>query len=146
MEQPTSRQSTSHAPPKQVGRHPIRGVNIRIESPGIDHSIDPRRQILADYCKVIGHRLLGRSIHHNTPAQLPPFQVPPLSPRQRQTLDGLLAGDSEKQIARTLGISVHTAHDHIRKLYKLFAVNSRGELLARFVTHTPYTPHQVTPN
>lgn len=56
-----------------------------------------------------------------------------LSPRVRQTLDRLLEGDSEKQIAAKLGVSRHTVHVYIKNLYRHFSVNSRGELLARFV-------------
>lgn len=56
-----------------------------------------------------------------------------LPPRLRQVLDGLLAGDSEKQIARKLHISKHTVHEHIKRLHRWFGVQSRGELLARFI-------------
>jgi DNA-binding CsgD family transcriptional regulator len=52
----------------------------------------------------------------------------------RQTLQRLLAGDGEKQIARHLGVSVHTAHAHINRLYRKLNVSGRGELLARFVS------------
>jgi DNA-binding CsgD family transcriptional regulator len=56
-----------------------------------------------------------------------------LSPRLRQVLDGLLAGDSEKQVAARMGISQHTVHDHVKRLYRTLDVNGRGELLAPFV-------------
>ena len=57
----------------------------------------------------------------------------PLSPRERQTLELLLAGNSEKQIAARLAISRHTVHVYVKSLYKRFGVNSRPELLARWV-------------
>lgn len=53
-----------------------------------------------------------------------------LSPRQRQVLDCLEAGDGEKQVAARLGISRHTVHVHVKALYAHFGVSSRGELLA----------------
>ncbi len=56
-----------------------------------------------------------------------------LSPRLSQTLDALLAGESEKQIARKLSISQNTVHVYVKALYKGFGVSSRGELLARFI-------------
>ncbi len=56
-----------------------------------------------------------------------------MSPRMRQTLEGLLCGESEKQIAYRMGISQHTVHFYVKALYKLYGVNSRGELLSRFV-------------
>jgi DNA-binding CsgD family transcriptional regulator len=60
-----------------------------------------------------------------------------LSPRLRQALDGLLAGDSEKQLAARLGISRPTVHDYIDRLYRHFGVSSRAELLARFIRRRP---------
>jgi DNA-binding CsgD family transcriptional regulator len=51
----------------------------------------------------------------------------------RQTLEALVAGDSEKQIALKLRVSPHTVHVYVKQLYKRFGANSRGELLARFV-------------
>jgi DNA-binding NarL/FixJ family response regulator len=59
--------------------------------------------------------------------------LPQLSPRLRQTLDRLLAGDSEKQIAKSLDLSQNTVHVYIKELYRRCEVGSRGELLSRFV-------------
>jgi DNA-binding CsgD family transcriptional regulator len=56
-----------------------------------------------------------------------------LAPRLRQTLELLVAGDSERQVALKLKISQHTVHVYVKQLYKRFGVNSRGELLARFI-------------
>lgn len=53
-----------------------------------------------------------------------------LPPRLREVLTMLLAGDSEKQIARQLAISPHTVHSHVKRLHRRFNVSSRGELLA----------------
>lgn len=71
--------------------------------------------------------LLGRQL---ATAQDPPFR---LAPRLRQTLDCLLEGDSEKQIALRLGLSRQTIHDYVKALYRHFDVSSRGELLALWV-------------
>ena len=57
-----------------------------------------------------------------------------LSPRLQQTLQFLLAGDSEKQVARRLGLSPHTVHVYVKKLYRRYDVSSRGELLAKWVS------------
>ena len=56
-----------------------------------------------------------------------------LAPRLRQTLESLLEGDSEKQTARRLRLSVNTVHEYVTTLYRLFGVCSRAELLARFL-------------
>ncbi len=45
----------------------------------------------------------------------------------------LLEGLSEKEIAYKLGLSRHTVHSHVKDIYELAGVNSRAELLARFV-------------
>lgn len=59
--------------------------------------------------------------------------TPVLPPALRRVLAELLTGASEKQIARTLELSKHTVHDHIKKLYVHFGVSSRPELMARFI-------------
>jgi DNA-binding CsgD family transcriptional regulator len=60
-----------------------------------------------------------------------------LSPRLRQTLDRLLAGDSEKQIAGRLALGRTTVHDYIGAIYRHFHVGTRGELLAYFLRRRP---------
>ena len=59
----------------------------------------------------------------------------PLSPRLQQTLARLVAGDSEKQVANQLGLSIHTIHDYVKALYQRFGVNSRPELLAKCLSN-----------
>jgi DNA-binding CsgD family transcriptional regulator len=71
------------------------------------------------------------SVAHRPPR--PGNHIPDLPQRLRPVLQRLLAGDAEKQAARTLGLSPHTVHQYTKALYRTFGVNSRGELLARFV-------------
>ena len=54
-----------------------------------------------------------------------------LSPRQRDTLECLLEGMSEKEVARQLGLSPHTVHVYVKALHRAFSVRSRAELLTR---------------
>ncbi|MFG0328106.1 MAG: helix-turn-helix transcriptional regulator [Phycisphaerales bacterium JB037] len=63
-----------------------------------------------------------------------------LSPRQRQTLELLLDGLSEKQVAAEMGIKQSTAHGYIVELHRHFDVSSRGELLSYFVRRRPVPP------
>jgi DNA-binding CsgD family transcriptional regulator len=56
-----------------------------------------------------------------------------LSPRLRQTLDFLLAGNTEREVAGRMSISIHTVHDYVKALYVHFGVSSRGELMARWI-------------
>lgn len=64
------------------------------------------------------------------PALLQPPVEAHWSPRERATLDLLLTGVSEKEIARKLGISRHTAHGYVKNLYRKLGVRSRAELMA----------------
>jgi DNA-binding NarL/FixJ family response regulator len=56
-----------------------------------------------------------------------------LSPRQRQTLQLLLDGNSEKQIASQMGLSPNTVHHYVKAIHRHLRVSSRSELLARWV-------------
>ena len=91
---------------------------------GID-AVTRKRRLVAMFCKMLGEQLLdGRT---------PPPRGQPLSPRERQTLELLLSGNAEKQVASQLSISKHTVHVYVKSLYKRFGVSSRGELLAKWV-------------
>jgi DNA-binding CsgD family transcriptional regulator len=61
----------------------------------------------------------------------PPSPRDELPPRTRQTFDALLTGASEKEIAFRLGVSAHTVHEYIKRIYRAYGVRSRGELFAR---------------
>jgi DNA-binding NarL/FixJ family response regulator len=52
---------------------------------------------------------------------------------RRAVLAGFQVGLAEKQVARRLGISVHTVHVYAKSLYRHFHVNSRAELLGRLL-------------
>ena len=56
-----------------------------------------------------------------------------LTERQSDVLKLLLCGDSEKEIANLLHRSVHTVHSHVKDIYRVFEVQTRGELMAMFV-------------
>lgn len=58
-----------------------------------------------------------------------------LSPRLKQTLERLLKGDGEKQIADRLGLSRATVHEYVTVLYRRFGVHSRAELLVRWIRY-----------
>ena len=69
----------------------------------------------------------GTEVAANTP------DLARLSPRLSETLLYVLAGESRKQIAQRLGLSEHTIGDYFKNLYRHFKVNSRAELLAKFI-------------
>jgi DNA-binding CsgD family transcriptional regulator len=124
---------------------------LRIMRPLNSQLPDPivgRRRLLADLCRFIGVKVgalplesigltpSGTPAVDPNPADESPKSEPldihlALSPRQQQTLQHLLSGDSEKQVARKLGLSQNTIHVHVKALYRRFGVSSRGELLAK---------------
>lgn len=56
-----------------------------------------------------------------------------LPPRLRQTLQCLIQGDSEKQVAARLHVQRTTVHEYVMALYRRFGVHSRAQLLAHVV-------------
>lgn len=52
----------------------------------------------------------------------------PLTPREREMVEMVLQGDSNKQIARRLGISEQTVKNALSHAYESLGVQSRGEL------------------
>lgn len=56
-----------------------------------------------------------------------------LPPRPRQVLRCLLEGDGDKQIAARLRLSPHTVNEYVKVIFAHFGVQSRPELLARWL-------------
>lgn len=82
-----------------------------------------KRKMIAEFCKLLGERF----------SQPKPDPTRGLAPRHIQTLQRMLKGDGEKQVAKHLGVSKHTIHVYVKALYLHFGVNSRGELFSLFV-------------
>jgi DNA-binding CsgD family transcriptional regulator len=65
----------------------------------------------------------------------PLFAIDParvaLAPRVRETLDVLLTGAPDKEIAEKLRISPHTARQYVKTILKAYGVSSRAQLIAR---------------
>lgn len=59
-----------------------------------------------------------------------------LSPRESDIVLRALAGEKESVIAIRLGISSHTVHSHVTRIYRKLSVSSRAELFVRlFAVH-----------
>lgn len=84
------------------------------------------RRIVALFHEELGR--LWRQTVDDATAELPPHL--------QQTLELLLEGSAERQIVARLDLSPHTVHDHVKRLYRRFHVNSRAQLLAR-LSHAP---------
>lgn len=54
-----------------------------------------------------------------------------LTARMRDTLDVLLLGASDKEIAAQLGISPHTVRQYVKAILRAYGASSRGQLIAR---------------
>ena len=57
----------------------------------------------------------------------------PLTATERNVLQGLLAGLTEKQIAASLGQAFNTTHSHVKRLFHKFGVRNRAALMAMWL-------------
>jgi DNA-binding CsgD family transcriptional regulator len=62
-----------------------------------------------------------------------------LAPRYRRTLDLLLTGMSEKQIAAELELTPDSLHQYVKALYRMLHISSRAELMARAIKNRELT-------
>ena len=71
-----------------------------------------------------------------------------LTARQRDVLGRILLGRSMMQLAHSLGISEHTAHDHRKAIYRRMGVSSRSELAAllQFEQYDPRVWSDMSPS
>jgi len=60
-----------------------------------------------------------------------------LAPREREALDGLLRGEAAKEIAERMRLSVHTVNQYTRRIFAVFKVTSRAQLLAAWHEEKP---------
>lgn len=63
-------------------------------------------------------------------------QSPPLSNREREVVELLLQGHSNKLIASSLTVSIRTVEFHLKNIYAKYQVSSRVELIVK-LGHTP---------
>lgn len=78
----------------------------------------------------IGARVLGHPVPRapGNPAAQAGLGI---SARERRVLDLLAAGQSNKEIARTLGISPNTVKTHVARLYEKLGAKRRTDAVAR---------------
>lgn len=56
-----------------------------------------------------------------------------LSPREAEVLELLTQGYLYKEIAKKMGVSYHTIHAHVRKIYEKLQVQSRAQAVAVYI-------------
>ena len=64
-------------------------------------------------------------------APLPKKEDGPLTSRQQEIVDCIVNGLSYKMAADKLGISLDTVRTHIKHIYQILEINSKGELIKR---------------
>ncbi|MEM8874258.1 MAG: LuxR C-terminal-related transcriptional regulator [Planctomycetota bacterium] len=75
-----------------------------------------------------------RAVHAHTAKLITTGKVSPnLRPRLGLTLDELLTGKSEAEIAEAVHRSPHTVHANVKEIYRIFGVTSRAALMAKFI-------------
>ena len=71
-------------------------------------------------------------------ASLPTAKATALTPREREVLRLLPSGDSNTEIARRLGIAVHTVERHLASIYRKIGARGRAEAVAYAMTENPH--------
>ena len=56
-----------------------------------------------------------------------------LTEREKEVVYGLLKGLSYKLIAEKMEISINTVRKHIRNIYTKLDINSKGQLLGKYI-------------
>jgi DNA-binding NarL/FixJ family response regulator len=111
-----------------MGMHVVATLSVYRQRSGSRPFSQRQREIVnamhAEMAWVYGHDMLMTS-----PEALA------LPPRKRETLQYLLAGDAETQIAAKVEMSRATVHNYVRSLYRHFNVASRRELLDKWGKH-----------
>ena len=101
-----------------------RAVGIALHRPWGDKPFGAREVGLVD----LFHQ--AQPLYRNVQVAPPVMPRRGLTPRQQDVLWALRSGDSEKQVAAKLGVSIHTVHVYVKAIYRHFNVNSRGELMS----------------
>lgn len=61
-----------------------------------------------------------------------------LSPRERQVVEGMAEGLTNKEIAAKLGLSTHTTDGYTRSIYEKLHVNTRSGAVAKAMQRRPF--------
>lgn len=73
---------------------------------------------------------LSATLHRQAPVAAPASRDELLSQREREVLERIAAGDSNKHIARALDISPHTVKRHVANILDKLGLSSRGQAAA----------------
>ena len=79
--------------------------------------------------RAVIHPALTRAFLEET-SFLPKGSDSPLSTREVQILQHIASGSSTKEVARDLGISVHTVKTHLERIFDKLGANDRAQAVA----------------
>jgi LuxR family maltose regulon positive regulatory protein len=80
----------------------------------------------------LDHLLLGwTTIYQPGPAQAPRAIAESLTPRERGILGLIAEGQSNKEIAQSLGIAPETVKSHVKNIFDKLSVEKRAQAIAR---------------
>jgi len=80
----------------------------------------------------LDHLLQGwRTIYQPDPAQAPHAITDSLTPRERSILELIAEGQSNKEIARSLGIAPETVKSHVKNIFDKLSVEKRAQAISR---------------
>ena len=103
-------------------------VGITLQRFGRCRRFSARETAALDFALGEVERLLAAGVLAPLDDPRPP--LPPLSPRLAEVRRRVLAGEAPKEMARAMGISVHTVREHLDRLYRRHGVSGREELTA----------------
>jgi len=60
-----------------------------------------------------------------------------LTRRQQEIMERIVAGQVERDVATKLGLSPHTVHHHVRKIYAKLGLKNRAEAVKKWLEAKP---------
>jgi DNA-binding NarL/FixJ family response regulator len=126
---------------------------VNVESQPVDSLLDPHQQIHEAFRQALAEtlarvtagqtlerlltQLLRERVSVVVAANAPTVAEPPepaiqhlLTVREQEVLTRIAAGDSNKQIARAFGLSLHTVKRHVANILSKLGVSSRAQAAA----------------
>lgn len=130
--------------PLRCGRRLLGTLHLHAPEPGGRFGVTELR--LARWCaRVLGRqlsytrRLADDSRRRGVEAVSEALARAPLTPREKDVVELLVAGSSTRIIAARTGLTVATVHTYLKRIYPKLGVHSRVEVIAR-MAGTERTP------